>query len=263
MKTSICIDSIYQELPFAERIQRAAADGFDYVEFWNTEGRDPSKIREMLEQTGIGLLSFNGDDKVSLIEPGGEERYLNYLSEQIQFARKAGALNLALHSNALGNDGSVLRTYDEVSDTEKLLTLFMTLSKAAELAEAFGIGLNLEPLNIYVDHVGNFLATTEMAAEITKKIGSPRLRVLYDAYHMHVNGEDMGQTLRRYLPQIGHIHIADSDGRAEPGTGSIDYHAMLKILREKQYDKTIGFEFFPARDSQSAVQAAKQLLSKF
>ena len=47
--------------------------------------------------------------------------------------------------------------------------------------------MNLEPLNITTDHVGNYLAHTQMAAEMTRLIASPRLKVLYDVYHMQLN----------------------------------------------------------------------------
>lgn len=260
MKTSICIDSIYQELPFMERIGQAARDGFDFVEFWNTDGRQPDEIRAALGQSDMNLLSFNGDDKVSAIEPGNEERYLKYLEEQLIFAKAAGALNLAIHSNALAPDGKVINSFGAVSQTEKLLNLYTTLAKAAKLAEAYDITLNLEPLNIHVDHVGNFLDSTEMAAEIVRKVASPRLKVLYDAYHMQVNGEDQN-VLARYIHEIGHIHIADAPGRGEPGTGSIDYSSLFHLLQAQGYQNTIGFEFFPAQDSKTAVAAVRKLLT--
>lgn len=261
MKTSICIDSVYQEIPFMERFAQAARDGFDYVEFWNSEGRSPSEIGTALEENSIRLLSFNGDDKVSAIEPGGETRYLNYLEQQLTFAKAAGSQSLALHSNALAFDGKVLDDYYGVPETVKLLNLYSTMHRAAALGEKYGINLNLEPLNIYVDHIGNYLDSTEMAGEIVRKIGSPRLGVLYDAYHMHVNGEDLS-ILKRYIKEIGHIHIADDPGRGEPGSGQMDYNGLLQLLKEEDYQNTLGFEFFPAKDSASAVAAVRKLLKE-
>ncbi len=261
MKTSVCIDAIYRELPFAERIHQAARDGFDYVEFWNSEGRDPEMIRRTLAEAGIALLSFNGDDQVSAVEPDNEAAYLAYLEKQLIFARASGSQALALHSNALDADGRVINAYDEVPDPIKLLNLYGVMEKAARLAEQYDVDLNLEPLNIHIEHVGNFLDNTAVAAEIVKKIGSPRLKVLYDAYHMDVNDEDMTQSIADYWEQIGHIHIADAPGRGEPGTGEIDYPGLLRQLRAVGYQGTIGFEFFPRTDSSAAIAAVRALLN--
>lgn len=262
LKTSICIDSVYSEIPFDDRIKQAVLDGFDYVEFWNSEGRDPHRIKTLLANAGIGLLSFNGDDKVSIIEPDNEQAYLAYLESQMKFAVSCGSKGLAVHSNALDSKGNVINDYSEVPFTAKLLNMYGTLEKAVQLAEKYEINLCLEPLNVHVEHVGNFLQSTEMAAEIVMKINSPRLKVLYDSYHMHLNGEDMESTLTNYADQIGHIHIADSDGRGEPGTGRIDYQKLFRLLDKVGYNKTIGFELFPKRKSSLAISAIKKLLSE-
>ena len=76
--------------------------------------------------------------------------------------------------------------------------------------------MNLEPLNVTTDHVGNFLQTTRMAAEMTRLIGSPKLKVLYDAYHMQLNEGSLCDNIRAYGDQFGHIHVADAPGPA-PG----------------------------------------------
>lgn len=261
MKTSICIDSIYREIPFEERIRQAARDGFDFVEFWNSEGRDAESIAKILKEVGIQLLSFNGDDQVSAVEPDNEATYLAYLEKQLIFAKACGSKALAVHSNALDGEGKVINDYAEIPDPVKLMNLYAVMEKAAALAETYEVDLNLEPLNIHIEHVGNFLDSTAMAADIVKKIDSPRLKVLYDAYHMYVNGEDMEQTIKENWQQIGHVHIADSPGRGEPGTGEIDYQRLLSLLDEVGYQNTIGFEFFPVTDSSTAIQAVKQLLS--
>lgn len=262
MKTSVCIDSVYCELPFDDRILQASLDGFDYVEFWNAQGRDPHRIKDLLNSADIGLLSFNGDDDVSCIEPGNEKTYLEYLESRMIFAAACGAKGLGIHSNALDSEGKVIDDFSQVTHTAKLLNLYTTLKEAVRLAEKYGINLYLEPLNVHIEHVGNFLQSTEMAAEITKKIDSPRLKVLYDAYHMYINGEDMERAIRLYSDQIGHIHIADSKGRGEPGTGDINFPKIFRLLNEAGYKHTMGFELFPVRGSSEAIEAIKKLLSE-
>ena len=101
--------------------------------------------------------------------------------------------------------------------------MYDTLLACAELAEKEEINLNLEALNITTDHVGNFLATTQMGAEIVRLIGCPRLKLLYDVYHMQINEGCICDTISNYGDTFGHIHVADAPGRHEPGTGEINY----------------------------------------
>ena len=76
--------------------------------------------------------------------------------------------------------------------------MFDMLKECAEIAEESGIQMNLEALNITTDHVGNFLEKTQMAAEMTRLIGSPKLKVLYDVYHMQLNEGCIGDTIKNY-----------------------------------------------------------------
>ena len=133
--------------------------------------------------------------------------------------------------------------------------MFDTLHACAELAESSGIRMNLEPLNITTDHAGNFLTTTRMAAEMTRLIGSPMLKVLYDVYHMQLNEGSLCDNIRTYGDQFGHIHVADAPGRHEPGTGEIRYPRILQCLEEIGYQGLVGFELIPAVSTAQAVKA--------
>ncbi|MFQ7553081.1 MAG: TIM barrel protein [Blautia marasmi] len=70
-----------------------------------------------------------------------------------------------------------------------------------------------------------------MGAEICRLIGSPRLKLLYDVYHMQINEGCICDTVSRYIDQFGHIHVADAPGRHEPGTGEINYKKFCAIWR--------------------------------
>ena len=115
---------------------------------------------------------------------------------------------MTIHSNALGDGGIVVNHYDNLSHTVKLCSMYDTLLACAKLAEEEEINLNLEALNITTDHVGNFLATTQMGAEICRLIGSPRLKLLYDVYHMQINEGCICDTITNYADQFGHISAA-------------------------------------------------------
>ena len=137
--------------------------------------------------------------------------------------------------------------------------MFGTLKECAKIAEESGVLMNLEPLNITTDHVGNFLKTTWMAAEMTQLISSPKLKVLYDVYHVQLNEGSLCGNIRSYGDQFGHIHVADAPGRHEPGTGEINYPNVLAYLEETGYTGLIGFELIPKTTIAEAVEAIMKL----
>lgn len=252
---SACIEPMYSELPFLERFQAAKDDGFEFVEFWSWTDKDLDAVKAAAEKAGIGVSGFNGDAELSLIDPEQREAYLAFLRRSVEAAKKVGARSVTIHSNGLGEGGVVINHYDELSDTVKLCAMYGTLLECAKIAEESGVSMNLEPLNVTTDHVGNFLQTTRMAAEMTRLIGSPKLKVLYDAYHMQLNEGSLCDTIRAYGDQFGHIHVADAPGRHEPGTGEINYARVFACLEETGYQGLVGFELIPETTTAKAVEA--------
>lgn len=259
LQKSACIEPMYTELPFLERFQAAKRDGFDFVEFWSWTDKDLDAVKAAAESAGIGISGFNGDAELSLIDPGQKEDYLAFLRRSVEAAKKVGARSVTIHSNGLGEGGAVINRYEELSDTVKLCAMFDALKECAKLAEESGVRMNLEPLNITTDHVGNFLQTTRMAAEMTRLIGSPKLKVLYDVYHMQLNEGSLCDNIRSYGDQFGHIHVADAPGRHEPGTGEINYERVLACLEEIGYTGLVGFELIPKTTTAQAVEAIMKL----
>ncbi|MGI6403985.1 MAG: TIM barrel protein [Oscillospiraceae bacterium] len=255
MKRGACIESMYRELPFLERFQAAKKDGFDYVEFWEWRNKDLDAVRMAASDASIGICGFNGDADYSLIDPSQKADYLAALQRSVEAAKYVGALSVTIHSNALGEGGLVVHDYKELSDTVKLCSMYGTLIECAKIAEDSDIKMNLEPLNIKTDHIGNFLIHTQMAAEMTRLISSPMLKVLYDVYHMQLNEGDICNTISTNIDQIGHVHIADVPGRHEPGTGEVHYTNIYACLAKNGYSGIVGYELFPLTTTEAAVRA--------
>ena len=252
---SACIEPMYRELPFLDRFQAARRDGFDFVGFWSWTDKDLDAVKAAAESAGVGISGFNGDAELSLIDPEQKEAYLAFLRRSVEAAKKVGARSVTIHSNGLGEGGVVIDHYERLSGTVKLCAMFDTLKECARIAEASGIQMNLEPLNVTTDHAGNFLRTTRMAAEMTRLIGSPGLRVLYDVYHMQLNEGSLCDNIRAYGDQFGHIHVADAPGRHEPGTGEINFRKVFSCLEDAGYRGLIGFELIPETTTENAARA--------
>ena len=255
MKRAACIEPMYSELPFLERFAAAKNDGFDYVEFWNWTDKNIDDVKKAADDAGIGICGFNGDADYSLIDPTHKKGYMEYLKRSVEVAQKIGSKSVTIHSNALGDGGIVVNHYNDLSDTIKICSMFDMLQDCAKLAEESGINMNLEALNITTDHVGNFLKHTKMAAEMTRLIDSPKLKILYDIYHMQLNEGKICDTITENIDQIGHIHIADAPGRHEPGTGEINYPNVFKHLEKCGYKGILGYELVPKESTSEAVKA--------
>ena len=257
MKYSVNIETIYRELPFEERFAAADRDGFQYVELWDWTEKNLENVMRLCRRHGVEVSCMGGDGPISLCDPEGGEAYLAFLRTSLQAAKKIGCKLLAVHSNALLPEPLpyAADTFSQYRDEEKTAAMIRSLTAIAPEAETAGVTLCLEALNVVKEHVGNFLQHTKDAAKIIRAVNSPNVKILFDAYHMALNGEDILESVREYLPLIGCIHLADAPGRGEPGTGCIDYRAFLEALRQYGYDGMITFELFPQKDSVAAIEA--------
>lgn len=132
----------------------------------------------------------------------------------------------------------------------------------AALADELGIDIVIEPLNSIIDHPGYFLSSSHLAFKIIKEINHPRIKILYDIYHMAVMGENILKDIEENLDLIGYFHVADKPGRNEPGSGEIDYPNIFAALKTLHFSGIVGFEFYPCgKESHRAVEKTFKLLS--
>jgi hydroxypyruvate isomerase len=250
-----CIEPMYSEYAFLDRFEAAKNDGFESVEFWSWTDKDLDAVKERASAAGIKINGFNGDADYSLIDPSHKKNYLDFLKRSVDAALKIGAYSVTIHSNALGEGGIVVNHYTALSDTAKKCSMYDVLLECARIAEQSGISMNLEPLNTITDHAGNYLIHTSDAADMTRLIGSPKLKILYDVYHMQLNEGNLCGNISAHIDQIGHIHAADVPGRHEPGTGEINYARIFAHLEKEGYAGRIGYELFPKTTTADAVKA--------
>ena len=102
-----------------------------------------------------------------------------------------------------------------------------------------------------------------MGAEICRLIGSPRLKLLYDVYHMQLNEGCICDTITNYVDRIGHVHVADAPGRHEPGTGEINFDYLCRELKKRGYEGTVCFEYFPKKETEEGFGALKKIIELF
>jgi hydroxypyruvate isomerase len=139
------------------------------------------------------------------------------------------------------------------------------LKKIVGYAEEKKVTLCLEHLNSRVDvemkgHPDYFCDDMDLTIDIIKQVGSPRLKVLFDIYHVQIMHGDVISRLRQYHDYIGHYHTAGNPGRNEIGDNQeINYPGILKAIVETKYAGYVGQEFIPTGDPVAGLSDAARL----
>jgi hydroxypyruvate isomerase len=124
-------------------------------------------------------------------------------------------------------------------------------------AEAKRVTLHMELLNSKVDHPGYMCDRSAWGAEVVRRVGSDRFKLLYDIYHMQVQEGDVIASLRAIAPMIGHYHTGGVPGRHEiDDTQELYYPAIMRTILETGYAGFVAQEFVPAGDPLTALAQA-------
>jgi len=140
------------------------------------------------------------------------------------------------------------------------------IKRVLPLAEQKKVTLALEMLNSRVDvemkgHPGYQCDTIEWAVDVCDRVGSDRLKILFDIYHVQIMQGDVITRLRKYRDYIAHYHTAGNPGRNEiDDTQEINYPGILKAIAETGYQGYVGQEFIPTwKDPVAALRHAARL----
>ncbi|MBN2137206.1 MAG: TIM barrel protein [Sedimentisphaerales bacterium] len=139
------------------------------------------------------------------------------------------------------------------------------IKKMIGYAEKKQVNICLEILNSRVDvemkgHPGYQGDHTDYCMDIIKKVGSPRMKILFDIYHVQVMDGDVISRIKQYAEYIGHIHTAGNPGRNElDDNQEINYPAIMKVLVKAGYKGYVGHEFIPTRDPLEGLRQAVEI----
>jgi hydroxypyruvate isomerase len=257
MKPAICLDPLFPGLAPEEKIERIAKAGFNAVDFWGWRDKNIPALKAACQQYGIQVVNFNGHHTGSPVAASTHPEFVAAVQEAVAAARVLDCHRLMLLTSVLKEDGSA-DPYASISPEEKKKNIVTALKQViAETPQ--DMNFMLEALNDKIDHPGYFLTDIPTAADLVRQVGSPRLGVLCDLYHMGVMGYSLSTLIRDYLPAISYFHVADFPGRHEPGTGTADWTAILRQIRAQGFDGYISFEYFPKDDSVESLKAIRRL----
>jgi len=248
------LSMLFTEYPVVERFDRAAAAGFEAVEFLFPYAEDVDAIRAALDRNRLEQILFNlpvGDfaagDRGMANNPAKRDEFLDGVNRAIEIATKLGVQRI----NCL-----VGREVPDVSRDVQWETLKENLGLAAERMQGAGIMQLLEPLNPF-DAPGYFVPTPSLGFKLVEEIDHPNLLLEYDVYHAQRTEGNLTATIREKLARIGHVQIADSPNRNEPGTGEINYPFVLNALDDAGYSGWVSLEYKPTGKTEDSLSWLK------
>lgn len=245
---SVCAETVFCELPFVERARRIAAEGF-CVDLWRWVNCD---VDALAAESSVRVSSFSGYVAGSLVHPDGLPKFLEGIEQTLAVARKLDCHDLVLSTGEIDHQGRVVHAV-AANPITRWITAYKGLSQIAEFAEKHNVTYHLEPLNTKLDHPGYPLERVEDAVCLIDEVGSPRIRLLLDVYHVQIQEGNVTQVIRDCRGRIGYVHVADVPGRHEPGTGEINYPHVARSLCDVGYRGTVAMEAYPEGNPQCAL----------
>ena len=248
---SSCIEWQFTEAGDLDaRLRAAKAAGFDFAEFHLWRDKPVEALGKALADTGMKLTGVCVDPRRSIVDPAEREEMVTAVRETIAATAVLGKPALIVASGF---------RVDGQSEEEHFANAVSALRAAADAAEEAGVMLLLEPLNTRL-FAAMYLVSTSLGLDLVEAVGSPNLRLLYDVWHSAVMGEDMAEVLAGRMHLVAHVQVADMEDRNEPGTGTLDWSAIMQTLRDLGYAGQIGLEYFPTLPMVQSLALSKERL---
>lgn len=250
------LSMLFTEHPFLERFSRAKAAGFDAVEVLFPYDEDIAGIGRELRHNALQLVLFNlpaGNFAAGDRGFANDPRRVDEFRESVRTAARVAAELGTTRLNCLAG-----RRLDDVPEEVQEATLIDNLRFAADAAAEIGVRQVMEPLNTF-DAPGYFVTTPDQGFAIVERAAHPNLALQYDLYHAQRMQGNLAATIAARIGLIGHVQIADSPDRHEPGTGEINYPYVLRALDEAGYDGWVSLEYRPQGETVSSLSWLREM----
>ena len=237
----------YEKIPLPEFVKAAKRIGLAGVDLLQPNEWDIVR--------GAGLVCSMGypADRRDFLSTGFNDRahhamLLEELEQTIPLAAQHAVPNvITMFGNRAGK-----------SDAEGIAASIEGLSKIKALAEQHQVTVCVELLNSQIDHKDYQGDHTAFGVEVIKGVDSPRVKLLYDIYHMQIMEGDVIRTIRDNIAYIGHFHTGGVPGRHElDDKQELNWRAIANAIAETNYTGFVAHEFMPtAPDPLTSLKAA-------
>ena len=256
VKQSICYPIFKsKDMELDELFKTAAEIGYAAVELWS-RGDDFERVVSAAHSHGLAVASMCGHASLpdGLNKRSNHDRIEAELRESIDLAAKHGIPGVICFSGNRQPFQTGMEAIQAVADGFR---------RIAPYAEEKGINLNMELLNSKVNHPGYQCDHTAWGAAVCERVNSPRVKLLYDIYHMQIMEGDLIRTIRENIKWIGHFHTAGNPGRNDmDDTQELNYAGICQAIADTAYDLYVGHEFVPKGDLIEALRQTFQLCDR-
>jgi hydroxypyruvate isomerase len=236
----------YSRIPLDDLCAAAKSIGYKSVELLD------EKDWPVVATHGLVCAMANGFGSipVGFNDPANHDKLVADGTAMIPKAAAAGVPNIVCFS---GNRRGI-------SDEEGIANCITGFKRLTPVAERHGVTLCLEVLNSKVDHKDYQADHTAWAVRVIEGVASPRLKILYDIYHMQIMEGDVIRTIKTDLRHIAHVHTGGVPGRAEiDETQELNYRRVMQELADLGFTGYVGQEFVPRRDPLASLRQAFEI----
>ncbi len=241
------VSLLFAEHEYLDRFAAARDAGFTAVESWwpfptaSPDAADVDALCRTVDGAGVRLVGLNffaGD------MPGGERGVLSDPARREEFLAGLAVIGTVHERTGCPVFNALYGQRKPGLDPAEQAECALRNLRAATDALPPSATVVLEALTIGEN--GDYPLTT--CAEVAQVLADagPRVALLFDTYHLTNNGEDLLACVDAYGARIGHVQLADTPGRHEPGTGRIDFAAVLQALSTSGYAGLVAAEYRPA-----------------
>lgn len=236
----------YGRIPLDQLCQTAKAIGYKSVELLDENDWAVVKAQGL----DCAMANGFGTIPVGFNNPQNHDKLVADAEAMIPKAAAAGVPNIVCFS---GNRRGL-------SDGEGIANCIAGLKRVTPTAEKHGVTLCLEVLNSKVDHKDYQADHTAWAVQVVQGVGSPRLKILYDIYHMQIMEGDVIATIKANFQHIGHYHTGGVPGRNEiDDTQELNYRRVMQTIADLGFKGYVAQEFIPKRDPLRSLKQAFEI----
>jgi hydroxypyruvate isomerase len=246
LKQSVC-RWCYQKIPLREFCKSVADLGLPAIDLLTPEEWPVAKEFGLVTSMGSGL---GGTIPDGLNDPANHEAIVRSLEAGIPLAAKAGVPNvITFFGNRKGR-----------ADTEAIENCVNALNRVKRVAEDHRVTVCVELLNSKVNHKDYQGDRTPFGVAVVSAVNSPRVKLLYDIYHMQIMEGDVIRTIRDNRQWIAHYHTGGVPGRNEiDGSQELNYPAIARAIVDLGFTGYMAQEFIPTRDPITSLREAVML----
>jgi hydroxypyruvate isomerase len=244
IKQSVCRWA-FNKVPMPEFCRAVADMGLTAIDLLSAKEWDA--LREYGLICSMGSVSA-GSIADGLNNPKNHDVILKALQENIPLAAKANVPNVITF---FGN------VQPGMTEAEAIDNCIAGLNRVKKIGEDHGVTICVELLNSKVNHKGYQGDRTAFGVQVVKAVDSPRVKLLYDIYHMQIMEGDVISTIRQNINHIAHFHTGGVPGRHElDDTQELNWVAVSRAIVDTGFKGYMAHEFVPTRDPLTSLREA-------